>query len=67
MLFDRANRPTQSIFMLRLEDGRRSLALGAITPDVVERVTKREGVGLRGVVTPGEGDEPNRFVFDEPA
>jgi acetyl-CoA C-acetyltransferase len=65
VLFDRANRPTQTIFMLRLEDGRRSLALGAITPDVIERVTTREGVGLRGVVKPGEGDEPNAFVFDE--
>ncbi len=64
VLFDRANRPTQSIFMLRLEDGRRSLALGPLTPAAIERVMQHEGVGLSGVVTAGEGDAPNRFSFD---
>jgi acetyl-CoA C-acetyltransferase len=64
VLFDRANRPTQSIFMLRLEDDRRSLALGPLTPAAIERVMTQEGVGITGVVTAGEGDAPNRFVFD---
>jgi len=64
VLFDRANRPTQSIFLLRLDDGRRSLALGPLTPAAIERVMQQEGVGLTGVVAAGEGDAPNRFVFD---
>jgi hypothetical protein len=63
VLFDRANQPQQSIFMLRLEDRRRTLALGGAEPDVIERVTCHEGVGLRGTVAPGEGDAPNRFVL----
>ncbi len=62
VLFDRANRPEHSIFMLRLEDGRRSLALGGTAPALIDRVTRREGVGLRGEVAPGTGDAPNRFT-----
>lgn len=64
VLFDRANQPSQSIFMLRLADGRRSLALGPTSPAAIERVTKREGVGLVGTVVPGDGDAPNHFAFD---
>jgi hypothetical protein len=64
VLFDRANQPSQSIFMLRLADGRRSLALGPTSPAAIERVTKREGVGLVGTVAPGDGDAPNHFAFD---
>jgi hypothetical protein len=64
VLFDRTNRPTQSIFMLRLEDDRRSLALGPLEPAALARVMEHEGVGLTGVVTAGESDAPNRFVFD---
>jgi acetyl-CoA C-acetyltransferase len=64
VLFDRANQPTQSIFLLRLADGRRSLALGPITPDAVARVTTREGVGITGTVTAGEGSAPNQLRFD---
>jgi acetyl-CoA C-acetyltransferase len=64
VLFDRANRPTQSIFLLRLADGRRSLALGPITAEAVARVTTREGVGITGTVTAGEGEAPNQFRFD---
>jgi acetyl-CoA C-acetyltransferase len=64
VLFDRANQPSQSIFLLRLADGRRSLALGPLTPAAIERVTRREGVGIAGTVTPGAGDAPNRFAFD---
>jgi acetyl-CoA C-acetyltransferase len=63
VLFDRANQPQQSIFMLRLGDRRRTLALGGAEPEVIERVTRHEGVGLRGTVAPGEGDAPNRFVL----
>ncbi|MEN8158945.1 MAG: hypothetical protein ABFS41_02605 [Myxococcota bacterium] len=61
VLFDRANQPQHTIFMLRLEDHCRTLALGPATPDVVERITRHEGVGLTGTVTPGQGEAPNRF------
>jgi acetyl-CoA C-acetyltransferase len=61
VLFDRANRPQHSVFLLRLEDGRRTLALGPTSEPALERVMRHEGVGLRGVVTPGAGDAPNRF------
>jgi acetyl-CoA C-acetyltransferase len=64
VLFDRANQPTRSIFLLRLADGRRSLALGPTTPEAIARVTTREGVGITGTVTAGEGDAPNQFRFD---
>jgi acetyl-CoA C-acetyltransferase len=63
--FDRANRPTQSIFLLRLDDGRRSLALGSASPEEIARLTTREAVGLGGVVTPGAGDAPNRFSLPD--
>jgi acetyl-CoA C-acetyltransferase len=62
VLYDRANRPTQSVFMLRLEDGRRSLALGSLERAFIDRITRGEGVGITGVVTAGEGNEANRFV-----
>lgn len=61
VLYDRANRPAQSIFMLRLADGGRSLAHGDVSEREIERVTRQEGVGLVGSVTAGAGDAPNRF------
>jgi acetyl-CoA C-acetyltransferase len=63
VLFDRANRPERSIFMLRLADGRRTLANGTTAPGALARVLEHEGVGLAGEVTPGEGDAPNQFVW----
>jgi acetyl-CoA C-acetyltransferase len=64
VLFDRRNLPERSIFLLRLEDGRRTLANGTTAPGALARILEREGVGLRGDVTPGEGDKPNHFVWD---
>jgi hypothetical protein len=64
VLFDRANRPERSIFLLRLEDGRRTLANGTIVPAALPRILEHEGVGLRGEVTPGEDGAPNRFAWD---
>jgi acetyl-CoA C-acetyltransferase len=63
VLFDRANRPERSIFLLRLEDGRRTLANGPTAPAALARILEREGVGLAGTVTPGAGDKPNEFVW----
>lgn len=64
VLFDRASRPERSIFLLRLEDGRRSLALGSCTAAEVASLVTREGVGRLGTVTPGEGEVSNRFALD---
>jgi acetyl-CoA C-acetyltransferase len=64
VLFDRANRPERSIFLLRLADGRRTLANGTRAPAALARILEREGVGLTGAVTPGEGEAPNEFVWD---
>lgn len=64
VLFDRANRPERSIFLLRLADGRRTLANGTTAPAALARILEREGVGLAGAITPGEGEAPNEFVWD---
>jgi hypothetical protein len=61
VLFDRANRPERSIFLLRLADGGRTLANGTTAGAALARILEREGVGLAGEVTPGEGDQPNQF------
>lgn len=57
--FDRENRPERSMFLLRLEDGRRTMAVGEGTPEEFRALTEAEGVGRRGRVSPGEGDAPN--------
>jgi acetyl-CoA C-acetyltransferase len=61
--FDRTSRPERSIFLLRLEDGRRALANGRHTPEEFRAITEAEGVGRRGRVTPGSGDAPNVFAL----
>jgi len=60
--FDRAGQPTRSILVIRLEDGRRTVAHGEATPAAFSCLLEREGVGLEGRVVPGENDAPNRFV-----
>ena len=59
--FDRENRPVKSIVVVRLDDGRRTLAHGeeSAFPSLLES----EGVGLRGKVSPGDDTAPNRFVL----
>ena len=63
--FDRDNRPRQSILIVRLDDGRRTVANGEDTSPLFARLLEREGIGARGRVIPGEGDAPNRFVLVE--
>jgi len=63
VMFDRANRPERTIFLLRLADGRRTLANGSTAPGDLARILEREGVGLTGEVRAGEGEAPNRFTF----
>jgi acetyl-CoA C-acetyltransferase len=59
--FDRENHPETSRLILRLDDGRRTIAHGEQTPAAFARLIESEGVGLRGSVRPGHGEEPNRF------
>jgi acetyl-CoA C-acetyltransferase len=60
--FDRENRPKRSMVVVRLDDGRRTLAHGEETAEAFAGLVEREGVGTPGRVIPGEGDDPNRFV-----
>jgi acetyl-CoA C-acetyltransferase len=59
--FDRENHPETSRVILRLDDGRRTIAHGEQTPAAFARLIESEGVGLRGSVTPGHEEAPNRF------
>jgi acetyl-CoA C-acetyltransferase len=63
VLFDRENKPEQSILYLRLPDGRRSLALGEKSDALFRLLLEVEGVGVRGRVTPGRDKAPNRFAL----
>lgn len=59
--FDRENRPESSRMIVRLDDGRRTVACGEARPEAFARLIESEGVGLRGQLSAGAGDEPNRF------
>ncbi|HEY2302887.1 MAG TPA: hypothetical protein VGH66_13395 [Acidimicrobiales bacterium] len=59
--FDRSGRPSRSMFVLRLADGRRSVANGDL--DEASRLLEEEGVGKKGWVRPGTDGAPNRFVL----
>ncbi len=62
--FDRENRPQSSRLIVRLDDGRRTLAHGEPTATAFARLTESEGVGLRGRITPGHEGAPNRFRLE---
>ena len=59
--FDRENRPMTSRLILRLDDGRRTVAHGEARPEAFARLIEQEGVGLRGRVGPGRTHETNLF------
>ena len=59
--FDRENNPETSRMIVRMDDGRRTVACGEALPEDFRRLLESEGVGIRGWVSPGEGDAPNRF------
>jgi acetyl-CoA C-acetyltransferase len=59
--FDRENTPRTSRLIVRLEDGRRTVAHGEEAPSAFARLLESEGIGLRGRVRPGRDGEPNRF------
>jgi acetyl-CoA C-acetyltransferase len=62
--FDRSASPVRTYFILKLSDGRRTVANGDLA-DVPNLITE-EAVGKRGWVEPGAGDTPNRFVLGAP-
>ena len=62
LAFDRSNRPERSFLVVRLDDGRRTVAHGEETPEAFAGLLEREGVGIRGRVVPGADGKPNRFV-----
>jgi acetyl-CoA C-acetyltransferase len=59
--FDRQNQPAISRLIVRLDDGRRSVAHGEANPEAFARLIEHEGVGLRGELSPGGRDKPNLF------
>jgi acetyl-CoA C-acetyltransferase len=72
-LFDRMGVAERSIFVLRFEDGTRTVANGSCSEAEIAALTApdaQEPIGRRGVVTAGRagtGEEniPNRFAFAE--
>jgi acetyl-CoA C-acetyltransferase len=65
VLFGRGNRPERSAVVVRLDDGRRTVAHGEETPAAFARLLDQEGIGAKGRVVPGEGNGPNRFLLAE--
>jgi acetyl-CoA C-acetyltransferase len=59
--FDRSGQPSRSMFVLRLGDGRRSVANGAL--DQAAQLIVEEGVGKKGWVEAGVDGAPNRFAL----
>ena len=59
--FNRENQPEASRMIVRLDDGRRTIACGEALPEYFARLIENEGVGIRGWVSPGEDDAPNRL------
>jgi acetyl-CoA C-acetyltransferase len=62
--FTRDNEPESSILVVRLDDGRRTVAHGERTPAAFARLLRSEGIGLRGTVHGGADGAPNRFALD---
>ena len=62
--FDRENNPQTSRLIVRLDDGRRTVAHGEQTPAAFARLIEGEGVGLRGLVRPGQHGDPNRLELE---
>ncbi len=61
--FGREGAPIRGVVVVRLDDGRRTVAQVEPRPDVLARLVEAEGVGRRGRASAG-GDEPNRFVLE---
>jgi acetyl-CoA C-acetyltransferase len=60
----RDGRPARTIFVLRLADGRRTVANGDLAH--AAGLMSDEAVGTKGWVAPGTGGAPNRFLLGAP-
>jgi acetyl-CoA C-acetyltransferase len=57
--YDRTGTATRTIFVVRLDDGRRTVANGSASVEEVADITTAEAIGRRGYVTGGEvGSNP---------
>lgn len=54
----------RTVYVLRLEDGSRTVANGMCTEDEVAALTTVEVIGRSGSLTAGDDVTPNRFVLD---
>ena len=64
--FDRTGAATRTIYVLRVPDGRRTVANGPCTDEEVRVLTTTEAIGLRGHVegaAPAETAAPNIFTL----
>ncbi len=61
--FERGGDPLRATVVVRLDDGRRTVANLEPRPEVFARLLESEGVGLRGRASAG-GEGPNAFVLD---
>ncbi len=62
--FHRDNNPDVSKMIIRLDDGRRTVACGEATPAAFAQLLEREGVGLHGRVIPAADTQTNTFILD---
>ena len=62
--FDREGQPQTSRLIVRLDDGRRTVAHGEEQASAFARLIEAEGVGIRGLVTPDRNGETNRFKLE---
>jgi acetyl-CoA C-acetyltransferase len=63
--FDRSGRPARTMFVLRLAEGRRSVANGDLDDAAV--LVSEEGVGTKGWLKPGSDGAPNQFTLGTPS
>jgi acetyl-CoA C-acetyltransferase len=61
--YDRSGAPGRTVYVLRLDDGRRTLANGSGDPAEVAALTTSESVGRRGTLSAGP-DGTNHFALD---
>ncbi|MBW2282538.1 MAG: acetyl-CoA acetyltransferase [Deltaproteobacteria bacterium] len=61
--FERDGTPARGIVVVRLDDGRRTVAHVEPRPEVFARLLETEAVGLRGRASAG-ADQPNGFALD---
>ena len=59
--FDRESLPLISRLIVRLDDGRRTVAHGEARPEAFARLVEHEGIGLKGRVRPNPDSKTNLF------